>query len=105
MAPYCRRGPVTLAGDKHVLILCMAWLGIWLLLLCVNPARAQIPDEHLQALKRGINITNWFRFPADTRSGPLRDYLPDAVMTELRQAGFTFVRLCIQPQILLRADG
>ncbi|GGC53978.1 hypothetical protein GCM10011504_35460 [Siccirubricoccus deserti] len=106
MVPYCRCGQASSARRQHVFGLrkTMFWLGVWLL-LCISPARAEVPEDHLAALRRGINITNWFRFPADTSKDRLRDYLPDTAMTELHQAGFTFVRLCIQPQFLLRADG
>jgi hypothetical protein len=74
-------------------------------LLPATPARAEVPAEHLAVLRRGINITNWFRFPGTTDPKRLAAYMPDAVMAELRAAGFTFVRLCIQPQVLLREGG
>jgi endoglucanase len=66
---------------------------------------AQLPPEQRVVLRRGLNITNWFRFPASAEPTRLRGYLPDAAMAEIRAAGFTFVRLCIQPQVLLRPDG
>jgi endoglucanase len=68
-------------------------------------AMAQLPPEQRAVLRRGLNITNWFRFPASAEPARLRAYLPDAAMAEIRAAGFTFVRLCIQPQVLLRPDG
>ncbi|TDH61094.1 hypothetical protein E2C06_18480 [Dankookia rubra] len=69
------------------------------------PALAQLPSEQRAVLRRGLNITNWFRFPASAEPARLRAYLPDTAMAEIRAAGFTFVRLCIQPQVLLRPDG
>jgi endoglucanase len=65
--------------------------------------RAQRPPPAV--LARGLNITNWFRFPAQATPAGLRAYMPDAAMREIAAAGFTFIRLCIQPQILLREDG
>ena len=52
------------------------------------------------ALARGINITNWFRYPARADEAGLRFYLDDAAIAELRRAGFTFVRLPVQPELL-----
>lgn len=66
---------------------------------------AHIPPAQLAVLRRGLNITNWFRFPASSEPGRLRAYVPDSAMAEIRAAGFTFIRLCIQPQVLLRGDG
>ncbi len=80
-------------------------LGAALGPMAAAPALAQLPSEQRMVLRRGLNITNWFRFPASPEPARLRAYLPDAAMTEIRAAGFTFVRLCIQPQVLLRPDG
>ena len=44
-----------------------------------------------------MNITNWFRFPPSADPARLDAYLSDAAMAELRRAGFTFVRLPVQP--------
>jgi endoglucanase len=51
-------------------------------------------------LARGVNLTNWFRFPARADDEALRTYLPDPAITALRRAGFTFVRLAVQPELL-----
>ena len=51
-------------------------------------------------LRRGINITNWFRFPPSRDPAALRGYLDDAAIAGLRRAGFTFVRLPVQPELL-----
>ncbi len=66
-----------------------------------QPAGAPLPD----ALRRGLNLTNWFRFPVDPSPAALRAYMPDAALQAMRRAGFTFIRLCIQPQVLLQPDG
>lgn len=68
-------------------------------------ALAQAASEPPDPFRRGINITNWFRFPANADPERLRAFMPDAAMAELRAAGFTFVRLCIQPQVMQRADN
>ncbi len=51
-------------------------------------------------LRRGINITNWFRFPPSRDPAALRAYLSDAALEELKRIGFTFVRLPVQPDLL-----
>ena len=98
----------------HRLLRCRAHSGLarwglcgivlWIL-LSIGPAMAQVPQEQLEVLRRGINITNWFRFPYRRDPAWLRAYMPDSAMADLRRAGFTFVRLAIQPQVLLRTDG
>ena len=73
-------------------------------LLLFSPlARATPPPDHLHALQRGVAITAWFRFSASTDPAALRAYLPDPAIADLRLAGFTFIRLPVQPEFLLRA--
>ena len=57
------------------------------------------------ALRRGINITNWFRFPPSRDPAALRAYLDDAALEELKRIGFTFVRLPVQPDLLAAPDA
>ncbi|MBV8095560.1 MAG: cellulase family glycosylhydrolase [Acetobacteraceae bacterium] len=62
------------------------------------------PKERLDVLARGINITNWFRFPARIDGKSLRSYMSDRAIDDLKRAGFTFVRLPIQPELLQAQD-
>ena len=71
-----------------------------LLLICGAAGHAEAPAERLAVLQRGINVTNWFRYPADRDPRALRGYLDDAAMAQLRRAGFDFVRLPVQPAML-----
>lgn len=48
-------------------------------------------------LARGVNITNWFRYPPSADPALQDAYLSDAAIIGLRTAGFTFVRLPVQP--------
>jgi len=57
----------------------------------------------MAVLARGVNITNWFRFPASTAPEALRAYLSDAAIADLRAAKFSFVRLPVQPEFLAPA--
>jgi endoglucanase len=51
-------------------------------------------------LRRGINITNWFRFPPSRDPALLRAYLSDTALEELKRIGFTFVRMPVQSDML-----
>ena len=51
-------------------------------------------------LRRGINITGWFRFPASRDPAALNRYLSDHAMAGLRRAGFDFVRLAVDPAVV-----
>jgi len=51
-------------------------------------------------LRRGINVTHWFRYPPSADGGALAAYLSTPAMTSLRRAGFDFVRLPVQPAVV-----
>ena len=63
-------------------------------------AHAAPPADRLRALRHGVAVTGWFRFPVSGVPSALRSYLPDTAISELRSAGFTFVRLAVQPEFL-----
>lgn len=80
------------------------WRGLILLagvMLLTTPVLATPPQARMAVLRRGINITAWFRFPASATPAALRTYLPTGAMTALHAAGFTFVRLPVDPQFVL----
>jgi hypothetical protein len=54
----------------------------------------------MAVLQRGINITGWFRYPASRDPAVLSRWLSDAAMADLKRAGFTFVRLAVDPAII-----
>jgi endoglucanase len=56
-------------------------------------------------LRRGVNITHWFRFPPRRDPTALRAYLDDAALADLKHAGFTFVRVAVQPDLLSQSDA
>ena len=56
-------------------------------------------------LRRGINITHWFRYPPDRNPNALRSYIDDAMLEQLRRLGFTFIRLPVQPSLLASRDA
>jgi len=70
-----------------------------LLVLLAAPALARPPQALLSHLHRGVNITGWFRFPANRDPAALARWMPDSAIAGLRRAGFDFVRLAIDPAI------
>ncbi len=51
-------------------------------------------------LSHGINITGWFRFPPSRDPAALEGYLSDPALADLRRAGFDFVRLAVDPDVV-----
>ncbi|HEY8289050.1 MAG TPA: cellulase family glycosylhydrolase [Acetobacteraceae bacterium] len=72
------------------------------MLLCTlwHAAVASPPAERLAALRHGINITGWFRFPVSREPARLAAYLSDAAIADLHAAGFTFLRLAVDPALM-----
>ncbi|CAH2604120.1 Glycoside hydrolase family 5 protein [Rhodovastum atsumiense] len=56
-------------------------------------------------MERGINFTNWFRFPVSRDDRFLANYISDQELDSLHQVGFTFVRLAVQPDVLAGRTG
>ena len=54
-------------------------------------------------LHRGINLTNWFRFPASTAPAALQSHISDKTLAELRAAGFDFVRLAVESKNVVQS--
>jgi endoglucanase len=77
----------------------MARILIALLALMLLGA-GEPPADRLSLLRHGINITNWFRFPPSRDPAALRSYLDDRALRELKHAGFSFIRLPVQPELL-----
>jgi endoglucanase len=76
-----------------------------LVLAAAAPAHARPLSERLAVLRHGVNITNWFRFPARPDAAAIRAYLSDTAIAELHHAGFSFVRLAVQPEFVLAEPG
>ena len=83
----------------------MRFFLFFLVLLGSFSASAQPVAELPAVLARGVNLTNWFRFPASTDPARLRAYLPDSAIADLKRAGFGFVRLAVQPEIVADPAG
>ncbi|HEY6432829.1 MAG TPA: cellulase family glycosylhydrolase, partial [Acetobacteraceae bacterium] len=62
-----------------------------------SPDAYGLPPGRLAMLRHGINLTNWFRFPPRTDRAAIRDYLSDPAINDLARAGFSFVRLAVEP--------
>lgn len=79
--------------------------ALLLAILAAWPAFAAPPAGRLAVLRRGVNVTNWFRYPASTEPAAIGAYLSTAAMADLRRAGFTFVRLPFDPAFAASAAG
>jgi endoglucanase len=73
------------------------WWGLLLMLAWCASATAETAPVQLH---RGINITGWFRFPVSRDPAALAAYLSDQALEQLRLAGFDFVRLAVDPDLL-----
>ncbi len=80
-------------------------LALLLPLLIASAAHAAPGADRIASLRRGVNFTNWFRFPADPSAVALAAYIGDPALADLKAAGFTFVRLAVDPAVLSRPDG
>jgi endoglucanase len=79
---------------RFLLAACLA------LLLCSATSFALPPPDRMAVLRHGINITGWFRYPSSRDPAALRAWLSDTAISGLKSAGFTFVRLAVDPAIL-----
>jgi endoglucanase len=80
-----------------------AVVAVWLTLLvcCPVAAEAAPPADRLAVLRHGVNLTNWFRYPASLDPTAIRSYLSNSAIGDLRHVGFSFVRLAVQPELLM----
>jgi hypothetical protein len=78
----------------------MPTIGYRLLAALVALLLLAAAGEPPAALRRGVNVTHWFRFPPSRDPAALRAYLSDAALAELKDVGFTFVRIPVQPDLL-----
>ena len=78
----------------------MPTIGYRLLVALLALMQIAAADEPPTALRRGINVTHWFRFPPSRDPAALRAYLSDAALEDLKHVGFTFVRMPVQPELL-----
>jgi hypothetical protein len=83
----------------------MRTIGYRLLVALLALMLIAAADEPPTALRRGINVTHWFRFPPSRDPAALRAYLSDAALEDLKHAGFTFVRVPVQPDLLAAPEA
>ncbi len=81
--------------------LLLALLDAWPPGVCL----AAPPAQRIAVLRRGVNVTNWLRFPARSDPAAIGAYLSDAAIADLHHAGFTFVRLPFEPDFAASASG
>jgi endoglucanase len=75
-----------------------------LLLNTVSVVHSQatgVSDARFARLAKGVNITRWFWLNDDSSDRHYKDYVSDDQLQQLRDAGFTHVRLPVEPTYLL----
>jgi len=70
-----------------------------LLAVAAMPVAASVDAD----LRKGVNLTNWFRYPPSQDPAAVAAYLSDGAMRTLGRTGFDFVRLAVQPGLMQRA--
>lgn len=60
-----------------------------------------MPASRLGRLAKGVNVTRWFWLNDDKSDQHYTNYLSDAQIQSIRDAGFTHVRLPIEPKLVL----
>lgn len=74
--------------------------------LAIAPGlRAAVPEARIARLQRGLNITNWFRFPIAGTHAHFRSYISDAEIARFRAWGVDYIRLPVQPELLRDGSG
>lgn len=73
--------------------------------LAHGPSAALPPPDQLAALARGVNVAHWFRFPPSWAEADVISYLRDSDLRALKAAGFTFIRLPVDPAMVALPDG
>jgi hypothetical protein len=69
-------------------------------------AQPRLPAAaRLAALARGLNVAHWFRFPPNWGDAEVVGYLRDSDLAAIRAAGFTALRLPIDPGMVCLPDG
>jgi hypothetical protein len=71
------------------------------LLLAGRRGWAAVPPDRTARLMRGVNLTNWFRFPVAPDRTSFEGWITDAELGALRTAGFDHVRLPVHDDVVV----
>ena len=83
----------------------LVWMLLFGMTVAGPTANAAAAPSSPPPLTRGINLTNWFRYPPSRDPAALATYLTDRALDGLRAAGFDFVRLAIDPDVVTGSGG
>src|SRR5262245_7896979 len=79
--------------------------GLLLSLTAAGQAHAEAPANRRAALSHGINMTRWFSAPYAQSPAHYASYVTPAVLSQLKSAGFSYIRIALAPEALQTADG
>ena len=89
------------ANQSYQLARIVCALLAWMIVVVpTSPAQAKPPQDRVAMLRRGVNITHWFRYPPSGDPDALTNYLSDTALDQLHGAGFTFLRIPVQPELI-----
>jgi hypothetical protein len=71
----------------------------------LRPAAAAPSAARMLGLARGLNIAHWFRFPPSWAEADVIGYLRDSDLATIKRAGFTFLRVPLDPAMVALPDG
>lgn len=91
---------------RHITRLSAAFLLAFSVIFALAAGASAKPSPYRMAsLARGINVTSWYRFPAAWDDAHFTGYLRDSDLSNLKQAGFTYIRLPVDPAVMGDASG
>ena len=85
--------------------LALGVLGLLAILTAAAPTRADVPANRRAVLAHGINMTRWFSAPYVQSPAHYSGYLTPAVLSQLKSAGFSYMRIVLAPEALQGNDG
>jgi aryl-phospho-beta-D-glucosidase BglC (GH1 family) len=80
----------------------LAVVGLLFLATTAHAAN-QMPASRLATLAHGINITRWFTNPH--APGFYGHYVSPEIVHQIKDAGFTYIRVPLAPGVFQAADG
>ncbi len=95
-------GPDEQAHDDRTRVRIRRCLKFILVSLLSTGLLAAIPAANAEPVRltRGVNLTNWFRYPSSRDPAALAAYLSDRALADLQATGFDFVRLAVDPEVV-----
>src|SRR5690242_16806339 len=76
-------------------------ISLFLLPTMIFAQESGVSASHVARLAKGVNVTRWFWLNEDTSDQHYDTYISEEQAQAIRDAGFTHVRLPIEPKLFL----